>query len=291
MNTLIQDPPDVSRERLTVTLLFSLILHVIVILGLSFKLAPPRPGLPALDITLLNTANNQPPKQADFLAQANNAGGGNQQRARRPGSPFNGSLPVGNGLVPHPTPATTTKPETTSGPRLVTTQGASRFRVNQAQNQQPTPKSPLEVTAMPLQQRRDMARLTAEIRRQLEHYARRPRRKFISANTRSIAYAGYMHAWVTKIERVGTLNFPHANLPHPVQGQLILTVGIDRNGHIQSIRIDGRSGDRFLDRAARRIVRLAAPFPPIPQEHGEPVDILYITRTWQFLSGNVSLNH
>ncbi len=291
MNTLIPDPPDVSRERLAVTLLFSLILHVIVILGLSFKLAPPRPSLPALDITLLNTANNQHPRKADFLAQANNTGGGNQKRARRPGSPFNGFLPVGNGLAPRPRPAAAPNPATATGPRLVTTQGVSRFRVTQARNQRPTPKLSLPAATIPLQQRRNMARLTTEIRQQLERYARRPRRKFISANTRSIAYAAYMHAWVAKIERVGTLNFPHANLPHPVRGQLILTVGIDRNGTVQSISIDESSGNRFLDKAAQRIVRLAAPFPPIPQVRGKQVGILYITRTWQFLSGNVSLRH
>ena len=34
-----------------------------------------------------------------------------------------------------------------------------------------------------------------------------------------------------------------------------------------------------------RIVRLAAPFPPLPAE--AKVDQLYITRTWQFLPGNV----
>jgi len=100
-----------------------------------------------------------------------------------------------------------------------------------------------------------------------------------------------MHAWVAKIERVGTLNFPYAASRQPPQGQLILTVGIDRNGNVQSISIDESSGHQFLDQSAQRIVRLAAPFPPIPQDHGKPVGILYITRTWQFLSGNVSLNH
>ncbi len=291
MNTLIPDPPDTSRERLAVTLLFSVILHVIIILGLSFKLTPPRPSLPALNITLLNTANNQPPKKADFLAQANNAGGGNQKRARRPGSPFNGSLPIGNGLAPRSRPAAASKPVAATGPRLVTTQGVSRFRVNQARNQRLTPKLQLPSAAVPLQQRQRMARLTTEIRQQIEHYARHPRRKFISANTRSIAYAAYMHAWVAKIEHVGTLNFPHTVSRLPPQGQLILTVGIDRNGSIQSISIDESSGDRLLDKAAQQIVQLAAPFPPIPQIHGKPVGVLYITRTWQFLSGNVSLNH
>ena len=42
--------------------------------------------------------------------------------------------------------------------------------------------------------------------------------------------------------------------------------------------------------AAQRIVRLAAPFPALPPDKTR-VDELYITRTWQFLPGNVLRNY
>ncbi|MGB4858883.1 MAG: energy transducer TonB, partial [Dokdonella sp.] len=45
------------------------------------------------------------------------------------------------------------------------------------------------------------------------------------------------------------------------------------------------SGQRILDDAAIRIVRLAAPFPTIPVNE-EKLDELYVTRTWQFLPGD-----
>jgi protein TonB len=48
------------------------------------------------------------------------------------------------------------------------------------------------------------------------------------------------------------------------------------------------SGHKLLDDAAIRIVRLAAPFPAIPA--GDKVDELYVTRTWQFLPGDVLRN-
>ena len=32
-----------------------------------------------------------------------------------------------------------------------------------------------------------------------------------------------------------------------------------------------------------RIVRLAAPFSPLPEEISEQLDVLHITRTWRFL--------
>ena len=75
-----------------------------------------------------------------------------------------------------------------------------------------------------------------------------------------------------------------------MHGQLVLTVGLASNGQIESIDIIQSSGHKVLDDAAIRIVHLAAPFPPVPQgkdDRGRKgVDVLYITRTWQFLRGN-----
>jgi protein TonB len=59
-------------------------------------------------------------------------------------------------------------------------------------------------------------------------------------------------------------------------------VGIKRDGEIESVEINRRSGHRFLDDAARRIVRMAAPFEPFPPEIRADTDILYITRTYNF---------
>ena len=46
------------------------------------------------------------------------------------------------------------------------------------------------------------------------------------------------------------------------------------------------SGIPELDQAAMRIVRLAAPYAPLPEHIAERVDVLHITRTWRFSSGS-----
>ena len=58
------------------------------------------------------------------------------------------------------------------------------------------------------------------------------------------------------------------------------------DGSVEAIRLTRSSGHALLDDAAIRIVRLAAPYAPFPQEIREETDILEITRTWQFLSSN-----
>src|SRR6185437_1906102 len=104
MNAAVAAAPHQSdTDRLGVTLLFSLIVHAVLILGLGFELAKPKPSLPALDVTLLTSANAQSPDKADFLAQANNSGGGDTDKAKRPSTLFSGPLPTDEqGIAPMP---------------------------------------------------------------------------------------------------------------------------------------------------------------------------------------------
>jgi protein TonB len=139
-----------------------------------------------------------------------------------------------------------------------------------------------------LEKKLEMARLATEIQRETQAYAKRPHKKYISANTKEYAYAAYMAAWVARIERIGNLNYPDEARREQVHGQLVLTVALRRNGSVKRIDVIQSSGHKLLDDAAIRIVRLAAPFPPIPK--GEGVDELYITRTWQFLPGDILRN-
>src|SRR5690606_988981 len=159
-------------------------------------------------------------------------------------------------------------------------------------NDEAAPQAPdeqLPVERETLERELEMARLAAEMRDLSQQYAKRPKRKYISANTREYAYAQYMQNWVNRVERVGNLNYPDEARRRQLHGQLVLTVGLDRSGAVKSIDIIDPSGFKVLDDAAIRIVRLAAPFEPIPQEP-EKLDELYVTRTWQFLPGDILRN-
>ena len=129
-----------------------------------------------------------------------------------------------------------------------------------------------------------IASLSAEIKRKLEAKAKRPRRKFISATTKEYRYASYMEAWRAKVERVGNLNYPEAARKQDLSGSLILDVALNADGSINQITIRKSSGQKILDDAADRIVQLASPFAPFPEQIREETDILHITRTWQFLN-------
>jgi len=271
------------------TMLFSLLLHGVLLLGITFHFVKPSPSLPTLDVTLVNVANQEAPDKADFLAQANNSGGGQSDRAARPSQLFSGELPKPDpGIAAQPVEAATPVPREATPTRMVTTSGATDFTV--ASDTAKTQVDPEEQTptAAELKRQQAIAQLAAELRQQTEALAKRPKKKFISANTKEYVYASYMRGWSDRVQRIGNLNYPDEARQRKLYGDLLLTVGLGRNGDIKNITIIKSSGQPLLDAAAERIVRLAAPFPPLPKDAS--VDELYITRTWQFLPGDVLRN-
>jgi periplasmic protein TonB len=278
-----------SLDRLGVTLLFSLIAHAVLALGLTFEFEKPAPRLPSLDVILVQSANADRPEKADFIAQADNSGGGESERAHRPSQPLSGPLPKAvPGVAPMPLEDAAPRPSEPT-PTEVLTQKQSPLRVTTARQLPDAPPRPADVEREAEQRRLEMARLAQEIQRESEQYAKRPKKKYISANTREYEFAAYMRAWVARIERIGNLNYPDEARRRQLHGQLVLTVGLERSGRIKSIDVIQSSGHKLLDEAAIRIVRLAEPFPALPETR-EPVDELYISRTWQFLPGDVLRN-
>jgi protein TonB len=277
-----------GADRLGVTLLFSLVAHAVVVLGITFHYEQAPPRMPSLDVILVQSANNETPEKADFIAQASNAGGGQSDTAHRPAQPMSSALPKPlPGIAPIPLEDGAPK-ATPPSPVERLTQRRSDFSVTTNREAAEAPELPLAEREAE-QRRLEMARLAQEIQRESEQYAKRPKKKYISANTKEFEFAAYMRAWVARIERIGNLNYPDEARRRQLHGQLVLTVGLDRQGRVKSIDVIQSSGHKVLDDAAQRIVRLAEPFPALP-ETKEKIDELYISRTWQFLPGDILRN-
>ncbi|MDO5506484.1 MAG: TonB family protein [Pseudoxanthomonas suwonensis] len=273
-----------DADRLGATMVLSVLLHALVILGIGFTLREPAPVAPALDVILSESQNLLTPEQADFLAQANHAGGGEHDRAQRPREPQTGQLPVPEaGLTPQVMSAQAPEPQPVPEARVVTStagttpQPAARDTVAEADPTLPDGRRKVSHDM-------EMARLAAEIHLRSEAYARRPSRKFVSASTREYAWAGYLRQWVDRVERIGNLNYPDEARRRRIGGVVVINVGVRRNGTLESAHIVQSSHIPMLDQAALRIAELAAPYPPLPQTEENP-DVLNVVRTWQFLPG------
>jgi protein TonB len=120
----------------------------------------------------------------------------------------------------------------------------------------------------------------------VQTYAAEPRHKYITASTREYIAASYENAWRMKVERIGNLNYPDEARRANLSGALMLDVAINADGSLNDVKIVRSSGHRVLDEGAVRIVRLAAPYAPLPQALRKDTDVLPIIRTWLFENGS-----
>ncbi|WP_312684195.1 energy transducer TonB [Stenotrophomonas chelatiphaga] len=274
-----------EAQRLGATLALSVALHALLILGVGFAVRGDAPLVPTLDVIFTQTQTALTPRQADFLAAASQVGGGEHDKAMRPRESQAGVVPQalpGSSPVPQQRQDAAAPPPPQS--RVVSSRNGEE-QVARAQ-QQPMPEQPRPDAPLNAREQRDaeMARLAAEVHLRSAQYAKRPNRKFVSASTREYAWANYLRAWVDRAERVGNLNYPDEARQRRLGGQVVITVGVRRDGSVESARILRSSGTPLLDEAALRVVRLAQPFPALPQTKDD-VDILQVTRTWAFLPG------
>ena len=281
-------PPIGPAERLSATMALSLVVFGVLILGVGFTRDDAAPVTPTLDVILTETRSDQPPEDADFIAQANNQGGGESDRPERPREEQLAPVPKADpGVAPEPLLAQAPPPEPEPIPRVLSTQAPSPVALPVPKDQRETEPNLLPPGRELVEQSLEMARLAAEIERRQELMAKRPKRKFISASTREYEYATYLRAWVAKVERVGNLNYPDEARRRGLGGRLVMTVAVRRDGSIEEIVLNRSSGLGVLDQAAMRIVRLSEPYPPLPRTQ-ENIDVLHITRTWQFQNGSVA---
>ena len=276
---------DLLRRPLALALATSLVLHglfLTVHFGLpkALKLAREQ----ALDVVLVNSKSARKPTQAQALAQANLDGGGNTDEKRRASTflPPSPKTREGDDLAEAQRRVAALEQQQ----RLVLAQASKTPSVreqSQHSEQQPTPApatgQDLANTALAI------ARLEAQISTNINQYNERPRKKFIGARTEEYRYAQYIEDWRQKIERVGNLNYPESARGH-LYGSLVITVIIKSDGTLQSVEVNRPSQHKLLDDAARRIVRLAAPYAPFPPSISGETDILEITRTWSFTNAD-----
>ena len=262
----------------------SLALHGLLLL-IQFRLPENKPVRDkGLEVVLVNTRHATAPDKPDVLAQANVDGGGNTEQNLRPSTPLppQPTRQDGDALVE----AKRRTPEPVREQKQVITRDKAPAKVAAApkkvEQPVPRPEPPPQVSGLDLlDSAAAVARLEAQIDRDLQELAKRPRKKFIGARAQEYRFAQYVEDWRQKVERVGTLNYPDA-ARGKLYGSLLLSVSIRADGSVEKVGVQRSSGHKVLDEAAVRIVKMAAPYAPFPPDIRKDYDIIEITRTWKF---------
>lgn len=280
---------DAPSRNLALALALSIFLHAAA-LSVHFRLPDiihDKYIAPSLEVVLVNSKTRAKPVKASVLAQANLDGGGNTDENRRAKTP----LPV--------LKDTETGTDTKRAAQRVQELEAQQLRMmtqlraakSVAATEQPK-ATPATDAPQPRVSGQDLAnsalaiaRLEAQISRQTEEYQKRPIRKFIGSSAQEYRFAQYVEDWRLKVQRIGNLNYPEG-ARGKIYGSLVLTVSIKADGSLESVEVQRSSGHQILDRAAERIVKMAAPYARFPADIQRDTDILVITRTWTFAPGD-----
>ena len=295
MNAAITPPPELTSagvrpaDRLGFTLFVATLLHLALILGVSFTLAKPGEISKTLEITLSTFKSEDKPKQADFLAQDNQQGSGTLEHKAAPKTteqaPFQDSKV--NKVTPDAAPPPSRHQEAPRKTALSTSKPQPQKTAVKQKEQKPEPDARQAPIFDSTQLSAEIASLEAQLAQEQQLYAKRPRvNRQNSASTARNISAWYRDEWRKKVERVGNLNYPEEARRQRIYGSLRLAVTVKSDGTVVELLILESSGHPMLDEAAKKIVRLSAPFAPFTGELAQQFDQIEIIRTWRFERGD-----
>lgn len=273
-----------ANDRLMFTLFMALALHAVVLLGVTFAPEEPATSASTMEITLSRFEDEKAPDEADFLAASNQQGSGEAEEKLEQTTTEMADVNARKVEQVQPVPPTVTERQPQQAREVVQARApSSTADTRQEAEEKPEEDLPVAEKKSLMERSLEIASLEARLDAQQQAYARRPRvTRVTAASTLQSSNAWYVRNWVDKITRVGNSNYPQEARTRGIYGDLRLLVSLRKDGTVKEVSVLESSGSSVLDDAAIRIIRLAAPFAPFPDEMREKTDELEIIRTWSF---------
>lgn len=280
------DRRHAPKDYLWLAVALSALIHLLLIFW------PARAPSPApansLDVALVNFSTDSAPLSPQLLAQLNLDGGGEHQQGQA-----SNPLPLTDPNLPNQLVLEALRA------RQQSLEAEQQRLLSELESQDKAPLStpsfeyigastepgPDDHDLDPQVQNSQLAILREQIREQ----QRQPRYHYVGPSAKASEQAQYLDQWRQKIEQTGTRHYPKQN-GEQLYGQLQMTVYIRRDGSLLRAQITEPSDQAALNLAARRIVELAAPFAPLPEQVAPGADVLVITRSWSFTHDRLSMH-
>ena len=265
-------------------------MHLALILGITFAAPEPSVKLPNLEITLAQYQSKDAPKNADYLAQYDQIGSGSLKDKAELSATSESAFHDNTAKEEEALKLAKSVPDTAGSALLSTTGDATRSTKPQ-QTRMLHQQQQWDGSDAQNQLSENISALEAQLENLNQSYARMPRPKFItSVATKGSPDALYLNRWEKRVETVGNANYPEEARRLGIEGELRLLLMLMPDGRIDEVRILSSSGNPILDRAAHRIVRLAAPYEAIPSDVLDGKNRLGIVRTWRFERQSLKTN-
>jgi periplasmic protein TonB len=257
--------------------------HVFLVFAVGFKLSGPAIPATTLEVTLAQHRSQTEPQDSDYIAQYNQEGSGSQEDrseittdrvAPLDSTVFNDTdVPIAS--EDYLSQQSSTEQELVASTRF---QGTNAYH--------DTAEIADFERFTPPQNAREISSLRAKLSHQRQIHSKIPRTLVLTtASAKQADEAEYLRHWIEWVERIGNENYPEEARRKQIFGAMRLAVALERDGNVAGVEILQSSGQRVLDQAAVRIVRLAAPFKPFPPSIAE--NRIEVIRTWNFVPGNL----
>ena len=274
----------VVPDRLPAMLFLAALVHGILIIGVTFNAALTQPSADAISLEVTIVANPdqriERPKNAAYLAQASQEGGGNTLDQVRPSAPLQSTMPADNRGSSDGTGLVDARAHERAADEVLTTFEPSNQRAAIDPRVAPQPE---DSRAIEMQAGEEITLpLPQEAQANLLIRDNQPRQMIISADTRESVIAVYLDNWKRRIEAVGASYLPELGDIGSMSGSPTLTVTIDASGDLSDAVIRKTSGSTVLDLAALDILQRASPFNPFPPEIAAEYDSVRFEYKWLF---------
>jgi protein TonB len=279
-----------TRDRLTTTVFMAALVHGVIIVGVTFGgVKHEGQGAPGLEVLIVSddVPAARSNEKATYLAQRTQLGSSNSTDPAEVHSPRAAAERATNNGREDGTRLTDDAGAllATADNRVLTTSAPMPDILYFA-----PPASLTESAEVPVLAEGNNARDKLGVEDDEEQKIRGPQRDelWVTPDTREALVAPYLVAWRTKIERLGTLNFPQAAWRAPGTRNPDVEVVILADGTLQSAVIIHPSGSPKLDQAAVDILKLASPFDPFPKDLADRYRLLRFTYGWEFAGRSVA---
>lgn len=281
MATIVAPNKVSSNDRFSFTLLLAIAAHALIILGVGFEYIKSHTAPPStIEVVLTKTKTEEQPDEAKVIAENNQVQSGSVDIDARPTAPevTKKSVKGDDNTTSDEVKERTTK--TRSNEMFAHRNTPSAQAVTDQQTIQQKIRISQEIIR---KNKQNIARLISELSEEEQLYAKRPRINHIDTlSAKTAIEAKYIKEWVEKVEIIGNINYPSQARQKRLNGALIMSVLVNHDGDVVSSAIQRSSGEKLLDDAAKKVVRLASPFKQFPLEMKEKYDQLMITRTWVY---------
>lgn len=243
----------------------------------------------ALEVILVNAQSQERPENAQAIAQANLAGGGDvaQGRATSP-MPYSALTRIGDDFEERQRQIDALQERQTT---LLT---QLRQRLAALPEYDPREAAQQQAREQQEQKRKQLLKQLAELEKRINEENARPKKRYISPATKEAAYAVYYDALRHKVEEKGTENFPEVG-GRKLYGDLIMVLTINHDGRVLETEIVQSSGQQDLDRRAQAIAYASGPFGSFTPAMRAQADQIVVVARFSFtrdqvLQANVQAN-